>query len=582
MSYPNLLDRWAGRVQQHGDQPALVTPDRVLTHRNLAELAGGLRAELIDRAGSDPDGVVSIVCADRALVTATILAAAGLGRRFAPIDLSQPAARLAALVDQLQPAAVVADAAGRAALAAAGRDDGTIDADAVAPGPWPWTAEAPADRGYVYFTSGTTGRPKGIVGSLEAVAHFVDWEIAEFAVDAQDRVSMLTSPGFDAYLRDALVPLCAGGSAISAESVPVGAALAAWLREHRITVLHCVPTVWRTLRAVELGPGSLPDLRAVLLAGEAVRPADVAWWCRGPGDGVPLVNLYGPSETTMTKVFRRLSKADADADVVPVGRPMPGVTVRLMASGRPTTDRVGEVEIATPFRLGGYLDGYTGGFVDPHHYRTGDLGRLRPDGELEILGRRDQQVKVNGVRVELGEVEDVLRRCPGVTDACVALVDDDDGDADPVLCAYLVADGVTDEVLREHVAAVLPIACRPAVYLRLAVLPRTLSGKIDRRRLPSPAAVRATEDTVAPRPGAETVLAEIYGELLGLPRVGRDDDFGLLGGDSLRTARLLDRVRIRFGVEVSLRAFMADPTVAGLATTVEAATIGATTTAAKR
>ncbi|MFG2043715.1 non-ribosomal peptide synthetase [Dactylosporangium sp. NPDC048998] len=570
MTYPNLLDRWASQVRLRGHNPALVTPDRVWTYRELAGLAGGLRRDL----AAAPDGAVLVACEDRALTTAAILACASLGRAFAPVDRGQPAARLAAMAEQLRPAVVLSDGAGPPAGAASvagpsGIGPVHLTAETTAEGPWPASTGTAPDAGYVYFTSGTTGRPKGIAGSLAAVAHFVEWEIAEFGVGPHSRVSMLTSPGFDAFLRDALLPLCAGGSAHVPGEVPVGDGLLDWLEEQRISVLHCVPTLWRTMRAAAPGPDRLPQLRAVLLAGEAVRPSDVEWWHAGPGRRVPLINLYGPSETTMTKVFRRLTAEDAAGPVVPVGRPMPGVEVRVLVAGRPVVDQIGEVEIKTPFRLGGYLDGYTGGFAGPYRYRTGDLGRLRPGGDLEILGRRDQQVKVNGVRVELGEVEDVLRRHPAVTDVCAALVEE--AGSDPLLCAYVVAGEVGEETLRSHAAAALPQAHRPALYVRLAALPRTLSGKVDRRRLPSPAAARAADRTHEPNAGLEAEIAAIWVELLGLPSVGRRDDFALLGGDSLRTARLLDRMRARFGVDVPLRVFVTDPTVAGLATAVAAA-----------
>ncbi|WP_405690192.1 non-ribosomal peptide synthetase [Streptomyces sp. NBC_00057] len=571
MSHTKILDRWADWMEQDGQAPAVATRERVWSRRELAEFTAGLRARL-----TGDTGPVLVACADPVTVIATILACAAVGRAFAPVDIGQPAARWTALLEDLRPAAVVADEAGRAALA--GRDSDTtdtgerIDAEAVEPMPWhaaDWRGLDVPDAGYVYFTSGTTGRPKGIKGSLEAVEHFLAWEADAFGITSGTRVSLLTSPGFDAFLRDALVPLRTGGSVHVAGpgTVPVGNALAEWLDQEGIEVLHCVPTVFRTLRAAALTGDSLPRLRAVLLAGEPVRPADVAWWRELFADRKALVNLYGPSETTMTKVFRRLGAEDAAAGTVPVGLPMPGVEVRVLAAGKPVTDAIGEIEIRTPFPLSGYLDGRAGGFTGTDRYRTGDLGRLRPDGVLEVLGRRDQQVKVNGVRVELGEVEDVLRRHPGVADACAAAVAEPD--ADPVLCAYVVAaDSVTDEELRDHAAACLVPGSGPALYVRLAAIPRTLNGKADRRALPPPAAARAAHLEHRPRDGAEARIADVWCELLHLPGVGRHDSFTLLGGDSLGIARLLDRLRSLFGVDVPLRVFAADPTVAGLAAAV--------------
>ncbi|MFI9319368.1 non-ribosomal peptide synthetase [Kitasatospora aureofaciens] len=574
MSHTSILDRWADQVERRAAEPALATAGRDWSHRELAELATGLRARLAEGTGP-----VLVACADPVPVVAAILACAATGRAFAPVDTRQPAARWTALLADLRPGTVLADAAGRAALAAAGQGElPLLEAESVTGLPWTadhWRGLDGPDAGYVYFTSGTTGRPKGILGSFEAVAHFLDWEIAEFAITPGTRVSMLTSPGFDAFLRDALVPLCAGGTAVvpAPGAVPVGAALGDWLTEQRIDLLHCVPTVFRTLRAAGLTAGSLPRLRAALLAGEPVRPADIAWWRGLFGADKELVNLYGPSETTMTKVFRRLTAEDAEAETVPAGCPMPGVEVRVLVAGRPVTEAIGEIEIRTPFPLRGYLGGTPGGFAGPDRYRTGDLGRLRADGVLEVLGRRDQQVKVHGARVELGEIEDGLRRHPGVADVCAALVEETDGE--PVLCAYLVAEGVTDEELRGHAAETLPAAARPALYLRLSAIPRTLSGKADRRALPSPAAARAGHTGEQPLEGLEAGIAELWRELLHVPSVGRHDDFALLGGDSLGIARLLDGLRTRFGVEVPLRVYVGAPTVAGLAAAVAAGRDGA-------
>ncbi|MFJ6997378.1 AMP-binding protein [Streptomyces sp. NPDC003090] len=571
MSHTTILRHWADHVEKDPEAVALATPSGDWTRQRLAAHAAGVREHL-----ADGEGPVLVACAEPAPVIAAILACAATGRAFAPVDTRQPAARWTAIAEDLRPTAVVADRAGRAALAAGGPYDDTlryIDAEDAEHGTWhadDWRDPGTPDAGYVYFTSGTTGRPKGIRGSLEAVEHFLDWETAEFGVGPGTRVSLLTSPGFDAFLRDTLLPLRAGGSVHAAPpgAVPVGAGLAAWLDAGRIEVLHCVPTVFRTLRAAGLTAGSLPALRTVLLAGEPVRPSDVAWWRGLFGDDKTLVNLYGPSETTMTKVYRRLGAEDADAGTVPAGLPMPGVEVRVVAAGAPVTGTIGEIEIHTPFPLRGYLDGRPGGFTGTHAYRTGDLGRLRDDGVLEVLGRRDQQVKVNGVRVELGEVEDVLRRHPGVRDACAAAVADDE-DADPVLCAYVVADDtVTDEELRAHTAAGLHPGSRPSLYVRLAAIPRTLNGKADRRALPVPSAVRAATADDAPRDGAEAEIAALWCDLLHLSAVGRRDSFTLLGGDSLAIARLLDRLRSRFGVDVPLRVFAEDPTVAGLAAAV--------------
>ncbi|WP_326626871.1 AMP-binding protein [Nonomuraea fuscirosea] len=471
-----VAGRWMRHVQTHPGDVAIHGRSRVATYHDLATRASGHLAELDAVPGGDP---VLIVCADPVETVAAMLAAMACGRVFAPVDVRTPPARLAMAIDDLRPGAVVVDRSGSPVLAATGREGfRTLDARDVrdhAVDPARWHRGEPDGPGYVYFTSGTTGRPKGVVGSLPAITHFVTWEIDLLGAGRGTRVSSLTSAGFDAFLRDAFVPLCSGGTMVVApRSARGGQGLARWLESNRVQILHCVPTVFRTLRAAGLTSGSLPELRAVLLAGEPVRPSDVRSWQELFGTEKELINLYGPTETTMTKLFHRMTAADATADAVPVGRPLPGVAVRLLESG--------EVELRTPFPLHGYLGERQGGFdpSDPHRFRTGDLGRFRPDGSLELLGRRDRQVKVNGVRVELDDVANVLMRCPGVHDAHVVLTGEK-------LCAYVVAeDGRHEQRVLRHLREQLPPGVIPAVFVWLDELPRTLSGKVDRPRLPQP------------------------------------------------------------------------------------------------
>lgn len=469
-----VVGRWMRAVHAHPEDVAIDARNRAVTYHDLAVRASGYLAEL-----GTGGGPVLVVCADPVETVATMLAAMAAGRVFAPVDVRTPPARLAMAIDDLRPPTVVADRAGSATLAGTRRTGfRTLHTQNVrdrAFDPACWDAHEPDGDGYVYFTSGTTGRPKGVKGSLPAITHFVTWEIGLLGAGRGTRVSALTSPGFDAFLRDAFVPLCSGGTMVAApHSARSGPGLARWLEARRVHVLHCVPTVFRTLRAVGLTPTSLHDLRTVLLAGEPLRPSDVRSWHALFGTDKELINLYGPTETTMTKLYHRVTAADAAAESVPVGKPLPGVAVRLLESG--------EVELRTPFPLRGYLGGQQGGFdpSDPHRFRTGDLGRFRPDGTLELLGRRDRQVKVNGVRVELDDIANVLMRLPGVHDAHVV-------PTGGTLCAYVVADGGRhDREMLRHLHDHLPPGVVPTVFVRLDRLPRTLSGKVDRARLPQP------------------------------------------------------------------------------------------------
>jgi amino acid adenylation domain-containing protein len=435
---------------------------------------------------------------------------------------------------------------------------------------------------YVYFTSGSTGRPKGIAGRLKGIDHFVRWEIATFGVGPGTRVSQLTSPSFDAYLRDVFTPLCAGGTVCappSRETVLDAARLAEWLTERRVEIVHCVPSLFRSLLNQPLRAADFPALKYVLMAGEPLLPSDVRRWTDVFGERVQLVNLYGPTETTMTKFFYLVRASDRDRRTIPIGKPVEGARALVLdAKGRACPPgAVGEIYIRTPYRTLGYFgrpDLTAEVFVpnpfnvDPADlvYRTGDLGRVLDDGNFEFLGRQDQQVKVRGVRVELREIDDLLRRHPGVRD--VAVVDLEDSGGNKYLCAYVVAgEGADAAALKEFLGASLPDYVVPSAFVMLDELPRTISGKIDRRALPKPAEAQARRESefVAPRTPTEEAVAAIWRQVLNVERVSVEDNFFELGGHSLLATQLLARVRAALEVDVPLRALFAAPTIAGLA-----------------
>ncbi len=594
-----LFQRSAERRAGH---LAVETPSRRLTYRELARRANGLAAALL-AAGAERGALVGVLAGGAGDLAAAMLGTLQAGCAFVPLDRLSPAVRLDAVVAEVRPrfwlaSPELADLAGElrreagAAAAVIPLGDGGPVAEQP-PGAPPTAASAASDPDslcYVFFTSGTTGRPKGIAGRLKAIDHFVRWEIEAFALGSDCRVSQLTSPAFDAVLRDLFVPLAAGGTACAPASPEVvldGARLADWIDGERLTLVHCTPSVFRSLLRQDLAPDRFPALRHVLLAGEALLPADVRRWTRVFGERIELVNLYGPSETTMTKLFHRVTAADGEARLVPVGRPMPGARALVLdEKGAPCAPgQVGEIVLRTPYRSLGYLNQpeltaavFTpnpwGNRPDDLVYRTGDLGRLREDGLLEVLGRRDQQVKVRGVRVEIAPIEEALRSHPAVRDA--AVVDRADAQGDTFLCAYLVLDGeaaaaaggVPDaERLRGHLAARLPAAMVPAAYVRLEALPRTLTGKLDRRALPSPGGLagRLAAERLAPRTPLEARLAALFTELLGVPDVGARESFFALGGHSLSAVKLLSRIRAELGVEIPLGRIFQAATVEALA-----------------
>jgi hypothetical protein len=343
-----------------------------------------------------------------------------------------------------------------------------------------------------------------------------------------------------------------------------------------------VPSVFRALLNERLDPAYFSALRRVVLAGEAVLPADVARWRATFGDRVRLLNLYGPTETTITKFAYEIAAGDEERPSIPIGRPIPGASAIVVNTKgrlcRPGT--VGEIYIGTPHRALGYVgeaDLTRAAFIpnpfgdDPQDilYKTGDYGRVLSNGTFEYLGRRDQQVKVRGVRVELGEIENALRRHPAVHD--VAVVDRTDANGLTALCGYVVLrDGTAPGALREFLSAHLPEFMVPSAFVPLAALPRTLNGKVDRQALPTLEATR-TAEAAPPRTAVEEIVAGIWSEVLRLPQVGRTDHFFELGGHSLLVTQIVSRVREALGVELPLRTLFEAPTLDAFSSHVVAA-----------
>src|SRR6185369_1145226 len=405
--------------------------------------------------------------------------------------------------------------------------DNVLAAKAAAPA-------TPDDFCYIYFTSGSTGRPKSIAGRLKGIDHFIRWQIDTLRIGKDDRVSQLLPLSFDGSLRDIFVPLCAGGTVCVPEHneiVTDAKELVSWLDQERISLIHCVPTLFRALLNEELQPDHFRALRYVLLAGEALLPADVGRWKAVFGERVKLINLYGTSETTMAKFIYEVQPGDEKRWSVPVGKPMPGARALIVdEEGRICpTGLIGEIYISTPYRSHGYYkqpELTAEVFIknpfsnDPKDivYKTGDLGRLLDDGNVELLGRKDQQVKIRGVRIELEELNSVMRGFDGVKE--VAVIDRKDTIGGNFLCAYLVGNGELKlDELRAYLQERLPNAMVPSAFVVMEKLPRTVSGKIDRRALPQLQERTGRGEYVEPRTDTEKTVAAIWSDLLGLPKI---------------------------------------------------------------
>lgn len=582
--------------------------DRV-TYGELEESSNRLANYLIS-TGTAKGSIVAIVADDSIEVTTAIIATLKAGCVFVPLDPGIPEKRIQMMVSKASPTVfllqskylltlkqiVASDvpscrfvsidrvADKRVAAASEGVESYLKHKDAGKPS----VQSGPDDFCYLYFTSGSTGTPKAIAGRLNGIDHFIRWEIETFGVRAGTRVSQLTAPSFDAFLRDVFTPLCAGGTVCvppDRETVLDAAKLVQWIDEQQINLVHCVPSLFRSMINQALDADKFAALKFVLMAGEALLPADIKKWMDVFGERIQLVNLYGPTETTMTKFFYLVQPADKDRRFIPIGKPMNNVRALVLDPKGKTCPpgAIGEILIRTPFRTHGYYkqpELMKEVFVpnpfseDPNDlvYKTGDLGRLLDDGNFEFVGRKDQQVKIRGVRIEIGEIENALREHESIKD--VAVVDLADADGNKYLCAYVVLrNPIETGELRNFLTQSLPIYMVPSAFVVREELPRTLNGKINRKALPTPneARIEVGGKVDTPRTAIEEVLVGIWSSVIGFESVGINDNFFELGGHSLMATQLLARIRESLDVELPLRSLFEAPTVAGQARYIEAA-----------
>ncbi|MFE9425690.1 non-ribosomal peptide synthase/polyketide synthase [Kitasatospora sp. NPDC006697] len=541
-----LAGLFEAQVGRTPDAVAVVFEGESVTFGELNARANRLARLVVERGV----GVVPVVMERSVELVVALLGVVKAGGAYLPVDPELPAERREYLLSAADAAPVTREVVEESA----GYGSSNLTDRVVAP-------QSPA---YVIFTSGSTGRPKGVVVPHAGIVNRLAWMQAEYGLSSEDRVLQKTPFGFDVSVWEFFWPLLEGATLVVAR--PGGhrdpAYLAGLIRRERVTVTHFVPSMLQAFVA-EPSAAGCSGLRAVMCSGEALS-ADLRDRFVDLLPGVGLHNLYGPTEVSVDVTFWDCAEPSV---TVPIGRPVWNTQLHVLdARLRPVPVGVaGELYLAGVQLAQGYLarpalsaERFVANPFSPGErmYRTGDLARWRTDGALEYLGRTDDQVKLRGFRIELGEIESVLHSYPKVDQAAVLLREDR-------LVAYLVAPADLDTAeVRAGLAAVLPEYMVPAAFVVLDALPVTVNGKLDRRALPTPefgsAAYRA------PATAHETLLCEVFAEVLGRAEVGVDDNFFELGGHSLLAVTLAERLRSR-GVQVNVRALFAAPTVAGLA-----------------
>ena len=580
--YPSLHQWFEAQVAQTPNQPALRFEEQYLTYRQLNRRANHL-AHTLRQQGVGPESVVAVVLPRSLDWVVAILGILKAGGAYLPLDPHQPADRIQALCEDAAVAQVISQREwGNSLPAALPRlylED--FEQDAAAEVENLLSATTPDHLAYVIYTSGSTGQPKGVAVEHRQILNYVQGILPRLGLSSGASFGLVSSVAADLGNTMLFAALCTGGCLhlIAEDRTLQASALADYCRQHPLDCLKIVPSHLGALLSGESAADWLPR-QCLVLGGEAAPGSLVAAVRRY----VPLcriLNHYGPTETTVGVLTHAIPEhGDLDATAtLPLGQPLPNVQVYVLdAHQQPVPAGVpGELYVGGAAASRGYLNQpalsaerfMANPFGTGRLYRTGDRVRHLPSGNLEFLGRTDDQIKLRGFRIELGEIAAVLQQHPAVQQAICLLRDD--ASEPPRLVAYAIAPDADPEELRDYLATKLPDYMVPAAIVLLRTFPLTANGKVDRQGLPAPS--RPATEAIAPTTEAEQTLVAIWQELLGVETVGIHDNFFELGGDSILSIQVIARAN-QAGLQLTPRQLFEHQTIAALAA------VAGTTTAA--
>ena len=576
--------RFARVAADRGDALAIVTEHERLTYRALDRRTDALAAA-IARAGGASDAPVAVHAAEPLTTIVAMLAAWKAGRFCVPLDPGLPPARLEMILHDAEAGVLVAEEPAAFTAAADRRALRLGDVDLEASGPPPRPALTPDSLACLLYTSGSTGEPKGVVRTHRNLLHRARCAVGSLGIGGADRVSALHSPAFGAGLRDVLAALLGGATLCPFDVRRAGlGALADWIDREGITVLCAVVTTLRHFLGSLDADRRFPSIRIVRLGSEALFREDVDRLRARLTPGCVIVAGYGASEASGIVEYRIGPGTQIGPGRVPAGYPLEGVEILILGdAGTPLPPgEAGEIAVRSRYLSPGYWrrpDRTRASFVGAGDaaaariYRTGDLGRLAPDGCLELIGRLDHQVKVRGYLVHPDEIERRLLEHPGLRQA--AVIGRDDASGNTRLIAYVVPaarPGPEPSALRRHLRQRLPEYMLPAAFVSLPTLPVTPSGKLDRAALPAPDERARAGDFVRLRNPLEHQIAALWEELFDTRPIGATDDFFELGGNSLLAATFVARLERASGRALSPGALLEGSTVGAVAATLARAT----------
>ena len=568
----------------HPTALAVTEGNRSITYGELDsrsnELANHLRA-----AGVGPEVAVGLCSPNSIAMVVGALAILKAGGAYLPLDPSHPSQRLSSILNEAGIPVLISAACMEQSLSGAWRtvtinELGMAATDNRLPGNFGQkTRVTPKNLAYVIYTSGSTGEPKGVEVTHENLLNLVSWHQEAFSVVSKDRASQLAAVGFDAAVWEIWPYLTAGASLHIADAATrtEPEKLRDWLISRQITISF-VPTIMAERIMVLEWPSNAP-LRCMLTG------ADTLHHYPSTKLAFILVNNYGPTECTVVSTSGVINPNECTAQRPPIGKPIANTQVHIVdehmrpvPTGKPGEICIGGAGVARGYRNHSALTHQK--FVrDPFSatpearlYKTGDLGRYLATGEIEFLGRIDDQIKIRGYRVEPNEIVNVLNKFDGIRGSAVVAQESCSGDSR--LIAYVVSSPESKtnfKELRAFLSARLPDYMIPANFVRLDFLPVNSNGKVDRASLPPPSASNSLQDDVQvlPTSSVEKAVAEILSGLLKVEQIGANANFFMIGGHSLLGTQLIARVRDTFGVDLALRNLFDNPTVAGIAKEIE-------------
>ncbi|MGO4876612.1 amino acid adenylation domain-containing protein [Pedobacter psychrotolerans] len=564
-------------LETHGNKIAIESTESAISYSNLLLRADKITRSLL-RRGILPETLVGIKLHRRIDIICAMIGIANARCVFVPIDSSLPDVRLFSMLKDLNFNYILSERSyytdGSLNDLSADMlilDDLLEDQDNSRPIYPTFDAN---DGLYVYFTSGSTGKPKAILGKNKSLLHFLLWEIETFNITSNYRISQLISPYFDAFLRDVFVPLLVGGTICIApdeDNYINSEKIINWIDTSAINLIHCVPSFFRLINQEFVTRDLFRNLNYVLLSGEKINPLELKNWYKIFGADVQLVNLYGTTETTMIRSYYRIKPEDVNQDKISIGDPIWDTNLLILNKDFEVCPVLvpGDLYIATEFLTKGYLNApesnqekfltlYPGTEKEISAFKTGDKARKLISGGIDLIGREDRQVKLRGIRIELDEIENTLFKSEYVRNAVVIKHLQEQNNE--LLIAFVICNepGLDVKIIQTFLEEQLPSYMVPSRILIVSEFPLLSNGKINFQGL---SAQFESRDYILPTNEFEDKILSLWKEIIGDKQISIDDNFNVLGGNSLNVMKLITKLFKAFNVRISLGDFFKNMTI---------------------